>query len=92
MLVYILLIILLLNAIQYNDYRTKKELFKVTGCKARHKAISRYPKDGHIDPLFDAKFKPKCCPSPYSTSSGCLCRGINHSELIVMRGGNRIMC
>ena len=92
MLVYILLIIILFNALKYNEYRSNKELFKVSGCNARRKAISRYPKNNHIDPLFDAKFKPKCCPSPYSTSSGCLCRGINHSELIVMRGGNRIMC
>ena len=60
-------------------------------CEQRHKAISKYPKE-HLDLLFDAKFKPKCCPSPYSNSSGCLCNDVNHTELIKMRGGNRIMC
>jgi hypothetical protein len=60
-------------------------------CEQRHKAISRYPKE-NLDLLFDAKFKPKCCPSPYSNSSGCLCNDMNHTELIKMRGGNRIMC
>ena len=82
----ITILILIIKNIQY-------EGFKNTSCENRHKAISRYPKNKHIiDPLYDAKFKPKCCPSPYSNSSGCLCSSINHSELIIMRGGNRIMC
>jgi len=90
MLLYILLLIILMYLIL--KYLPYKEGLKVTGCKARKKAISRYPKNEHIDPLFDAKFKPRCCPSPYSNSSGCLCKDLNHSELIIMRGGNRIMC
>ena len=92
MLVYILLLIVIFISIKYNENILTKELFKVSGCNARHKAISRYPKNDHIDPLFNAKFKPKCCPSPYSNYSGCLCPSLNHSELIIMRGGNRIMC
>lgn len=89
MLKYILVLVLFFIILQYSQ---NKEMFKVTGCKARHKAISRYPKNNHIDPLFYAKFKPICCPSPYSNSQGCLCRDLYHTELIVMRGGNKIMC
>ena len=85
---YIYIIIIILLAILV-PVLLNKESFN--NCKQRHKAISRYPKE-HLDLLFDAKFKPKCCPSPYSTSSGCLCNDLNHTELIKMRGGNRIMC
>jgi hypothetical protein len=60
-------------------------------CQQRVKIINTYPNE-HLDLLFDAKFKPKCCPSPYSNSSGCLCNDLKHTELIKMRGGNRIMC
>ena len=87
MILYIIITFIILYLFFY-----KKEGFKSTNCKERHNAISRYPKDVHIDPLFHATFKPNCCPSPYSNSSGCLCKDINHVELIIMRGGNRIMC
>ena len=81
----------------YNEGFTeyKKEKIKVLNpsCDSRHKAISEYPRgEEQIDLLFNAKFKPECCPTPYSNSSGCLCNDLNHSELIIMRGGNRIMC
>jgi hypothetical protein len=89
MLLYILLCIIILFIIfRYQNkegYKQKKN----TSCMDRYKAVERYPKDEHIDILFDAKFKPKCCPSPYSNSSGCLCKDLNHTELIIMRGGNR---
>ena len=85
---YIYIVILILIALVVLFFLNKEGF---NNCKQRHKAISRYPKE-HLDLLFDAKFKPKCCPSPYSTSSGCLCNDLNHTELIKMRGGNRIMC
>ena len=84
MCIYIIIAIFILGLLIVN-----KEGFN--NCEERHKAISSYPKD-NLDLLFDAKFKPKCCPSPYSNSSGCLCNDMNHTELIKMRGGNRIMC
>ena len=90
MLLYLLIIIIFYFLITHSI--NKKESFKTNNCKNRHNAISRYPKNHHIDPLFDGKFKPTCCPSPYSNSSGCLCKDLNHTELIIMRGGNRIMC
>jgi hypothetical protein len=61
-------------------------------CKETKQAISDYPKTYNLDPLFNGTFKPECCPSPYSTSSGCLCNDVNTTELIIVRGGNRIMC
>ena len=87
MYIYIIIVIIVLVAILLMFLN--KESFN--NCEQRHKAISNYPKE-HLDLLFDAKFKPKCCPSPYSNSSGCLCNDLNHTELIKMRGGNRIMC
>jgi len=47
-----------------------------------------YPRKS-IDIMYDAKFKPSCCPTPYSTSSGCLCPSPNDAGLIIIRGGNR---
>jgi hypothetical protein len=61
-------------------------------CDQKLKTIQNYPINNHIDALYDAKFRPECCPTPYSSSSGCLCTDTNHSELITMRGGNRIKC
>ena len=61
-------------------------------CKETKQGISDYPKTYNIDPLFNGSFKPECCPSPYSSSTGCLCDDVNTTELIKVRGGNRIMC
>lgn len=50
-----------------------------------------YKKEGFIrgksiDAMFHAKFKPECCPTPYSTSSGCLCPSPNDAGVIIKRG------
>lgn len=53
-------------------------------------AINQYPQtDIFIDSLMAGKFKPECCPSVYSNSHGCLCKGRSTFDLIVTRGGNR---
>jgi hypothetical protein len=39
-----------------------------------------------IDAMFHATFKPECCPTPYSTSSGCLCPSPNDAGIIIKRG------
>jgi len=39
-----------------------------------------------IDAMYHAKFKPECCPTPYSTSSGCLCPSPNDAGVIIKRG------
>ena len=50
-------------------------------------ALAKYPGES-IDPLFDAKFKPECCPAVYTSSSGCLCNEPQNYNLIATRGGN----
>jgi hypothetical protein len=72
----------------------QKKIMKIEQftCKETKQAISEYPKTYNLDPLFNGIFKPECCPTPYSTSSGCLCDDVNTTELIKNRGGNRIMC
>jgi len=87
MLLFILLIIVISSLIIKN--KIMKEGFT---CKETKKAISDYPKTYNLDPLFNGIFKPECCPSPYSSSTGCLCDDVNTTELIKVRGGNRIMC
>lgn len=34
-------------------------------------------------------FKPECCPSTYSSSSGCACTSISQLNYLNQRGGNR---
>lgn len=35
------------------------------------------------------KFKPECCPSPYSSSTGCVCMTSEQIKFLNTRGGNR---
>lgn len=35
---------------------------------------------------------PLCCPSQYSTSTGCVCTSLKHRNTIISRGGNRPGC
>jgi len=37
----------------------------------------------------DNKFKPECCPSTYTTSTGCACVSTNQTQYLNQRGGNR---
>ena len=34
------------------------------------------------------QFKPECCPSTYTSSSGCLCYEPSNFNIIATRGGN----
>tara|TARA_Y100001970_G_C14193605_1_gene836819 strand:+ start:512 stop:883 length:372 start_codon:yes stop_codon:yes gene_type:complete len=43
-----------------------------------------------IDMLTYSTFHPQCCPSPYSTSHGCLCYDNQEDLAIITRGNNRI--
>jgi hypothetical protein len=51
--------------------------------------VERYPK-GSLDLLYQAHYSPGCCPSFYSSSSGCLCNSENIQPMIMSRGGNRM--
>lgn len=37
----------------------------------------------------DNKFKPECCPSTYTTSTGCACISTDQTQYLNQRGGNR---
>ena len=39
----------------------------------------------------DNKFKPECCPSTYTSSTGCACISQEQVNYINQRGGNRTM-
>jgi hypothetical protein len=88
MTILIIILIIVLSSLFINN----KFLIERFTCKETKQAISDYPKTYNLDPLFNGKFKPECCPSSYSSSSGCLCTDVNTTELIIVRGGNRIMC
>jgi hypothetical protein len=39
--------------------------------------------------LANNQFKPECCPSTYTTSTGCMCRNAIQDEFIQSRGSNK---
>jgi len=43
----------------------------------------------HLFTLANNQFKPECCPSTYSTSTGCMCRNEVQDRFIQSRGGNK---
>ena len=88
MMILIIILIIVLSSIFLKNRLSKEEFT----CKEIKQGISDYPKTYNLDPLFNGIFKPECCPSPYSSSTGCLCDDVNTTELIKVRGGNRIMC
>ena len=45
-----------------------------------------------LDLLTYSTFSPDCCPSVYSSSTGCLCDNNNEFSAITTRGGNRSNC
>lgn len=47
-------------------------------------------KEGEMDFLANSEFKPECCPSTYSNSSGCWCGTSQDYNYLVMRGGNNV--
>jgi len=52
-------------------------------------SVLEYPNIS-IDPLYDASFNPLCCPSTYTSSSGCLCYEPKNFNLLATRGGNSL--
>lgn len=46
-------------------------------------------KNGEMVIFAKNKFKPECCPSPYSTSTGCVCMTPEQITYLNTRGGNR---
>ena len=46
-------------------------------------------KNGSLVMFAKNKFKPECCPSPYSSSTGCVCMTPEQINYLNTRGGNR---
>jgi hypothetical protein len=46
--------------------------------------------EGQLDFLATTPFKPECCPSAYSTSTGCACLTMDQYKYLVDRGGNNV--
>ena len=44
---------------------------------------------GQLDIMYDNKFHPKCCPSEYSSSTGCACLSVEQAKYLTSRAGNR---
>ena len=47
--------------------------------------------EGELFFFADNKFKPECCPSTYSDSTGCACLSQDQVNYINQRGGNRTL-
>lgn len=45
--------------------------------------------DGELFFFQNNQFKPECCPSPYSASTGCACMSSEQISYLNSRGGNR---
>jgi hypothetical protein len=46
-------------------------------------------KNGEMVIFAKNKFKPECCPAPYSSSTGCVCMTPEQIKYLNTRGGNR---
>jgi len=84
MLLYLLLGIIIYKLYYYEYFDTMNVSEKVI------QDIQSYP-DKSLDIFTDKEFKPECCPSLYTKSSGCMCENTTNHNLLVMRGGNRLI-
>jgi hypothetical protein len=46
--------------------------------------------EGEMNFFANSQFKPECCPSTYSTSTGCWCGTSSDFNYLVTRGGNNV--
>jgi hypothetical protein len=95
--IFLLLIVCIILFIEllFNNFNSnKQEMFMNAkqqikfDTNAIH-SVNMYPTYS-IDPFFNSKFKPECCPSVYTSSSGCLCCDQDTFNLLYTRGGNAI--
>ena len=84
MLIYILVGVILYKSFYYEPFDNLNVSNKVI------QDIESYPEQS-LDIFTDKEFKPECCPSLYTKSSGCMCDHETNHNLLVMRGGNRML-
>ena len=46
--------------------------------------------EGEMDMFANTPFKPECCPSTFSTSSGCACMDMKQYQNLQLRGNNNV--
>lgn len=82
--IFICICILLFYSLYYENFQTMNVDEKVI------KDIQSYP-DKSLNIFYNKKFSPNCCPSLYTNSSGCMCDDPTNNNLLIMRGGNRLL-
>jgi len=70
------------NSMGYSDEREKWSKYSGTPVPLP---------EGQMFMFADNKFKPECCPSTYTSSTGCSCITQEQVNYINQRGGNRTM-
>ena len=70
------------DAKQYNNSMTKNK-------RHDYKATPVPLPEGELFFFKQNQFQPECCPSDYSSSTGCACMSTEQLDYINMRGGNR---
>lgn len=50
---------------------------------------TKVPLEGTMVFYKDNEFKPECCPSSYTSSTGCMCTSPEQVKYLAQRGGNR---
>jgi hypothetical protein len=85
---YIILIGIIVIFIIIDILLTYKEGINDTDKELMLQYVQKYPNTYSVDPLYESKFKPECCPNMYTSSTGCLCIDKENYSLIHSRGGN----
>ena len=92
---YIKLLILLgIFIIIYCVYYSQVETFKNStflNNTSKNNLIHNQKIPQQLDLLTYSTFSPDCCPSLYTKSSGCMCKDETNHDLLIMRGGNRML-
>ena len=81
-----LFILLIIGIFLYLVYNRKIETFE------NNILIQNKKMPQQLDLLTYSTFSPDCCPSVYSSSTGCLCDNNNEFSAITTRGRNRSNC
>ncbi|ADX06027.1 hypothetical protein 162313553 [Organic Lake phycodnavirus 1] len=84
MLIYLFVLVIIYKCMAYENFDYMDVSTNVI------KNINTYPSNS-LDIFTDKEFKPECCPSLYTKSSGCMCENETNHDLLVMRGGNRLL-
>ena len=72
-----------------NTYAASMGYDRTRGKYAQNKGTPIPLPEGKLVMFADNEFKPECCPSTYSSSSGCACITQEQVNYLNQRGGNR---